>query len=344
MNDLGAELDGTGRLGVAGAGGGRRDRGGSAARRSSTATTSPTGSGAQRLVQHRDRHVRRPRRGGQQRRLRARPHVRERDARTSGTRSCGCTSRATSACRASGRRVLARPGQGRRRRVDARIINTSSGAGLMGSVGQAAYSAAKAGIAALTLVQAAELGRYGVTANAIAPSARTRMTEAVFAEMMAAPDDRARSTRWRPRTSSPLVVWLGSPRVAGRHRPGVRGRGRQGLASPTAGSTAPWSTRAPAGIPPSSAPSSTTSSPTPPPPPRSTAPSRRPADPPRRSAPPIRMLVHRGPYRGHGDPGWPVSSCDEIHREFTRGRGSHCRARHRAARCLHRRSAGVDAA
>src|SRR5206468_6567026 len=55
--------------------------------------------------------------------------------------------------------------------VDARIINTSSGAGLMGSVGQAAYSAAKGGIAALTLVQAAELGRYGVTANAIAPSA-----------------------------------------------------------------------------------------------------------------------------------------------------------------------------
>ena len=73
--------------------------------------------------------------------------------------------------------------------VDARIINTSSGAGLMGSVGQAAYSAAKAGIAGLTLVQAAELGRYGVTANAIAPSARTRMTEEVFADTMAAPDE-----------------------------------------------------------------------------------------------------------------------------------------------------------
>ncbi|MEY2461333.1 MAG: hypothetical protein QOG30_3163, partial [Acidimicrobiaceae bacterium] len=64
--------------------------------------------------------------------------------------------------------------------VDGRIINTSSGAGLMGSVGQAAYSAAKAGIAGLTMVQSAELGRYGVTANAIAPSARTRMTETVF--------------------------------------------------------------------------------------------------------------------------------------------------------------------
>jgi len=67
------------------------------------------------------------------------------------------------------------------RPVDARIVNTSSGAGLAGSVGQAAYSAAKAGIAALTLVQAAELGRYGGTANAIAPSARTRLTEAVGA-------------------------------------------------------------------------------------------------------------------------------------------------------------------
>src|SRR6185437_12770108 len=71
---------------------------------------------------------------------------------------------------------------------DARIINTSSGAGLQGSVGQANYSAAKAGIAAMTLVAAAEMGRYGVTVNAIAPSARTRMTETVFAEMMATQD------------------------------------------------------------------------------------------------------------------------------------------------------------
>ncbi|HKY65500.1 MAG TPA: SDR family NAD(P)-dependent oxidoreductase, partial [Acidimicrobiales bacterium] len=70
--------------------------------------------------------------------------------------------------------------------VDGRIVNTSSGAGLLGSVGQSAYSAAKAAIATLTLVQAAEMGRYGVTANAIAPSARTRMTETVFADMMAA--------------------------------------------------------------------------------------------------------------------------------------------------------------
>ncbi|HKE74418.1 MAG TPA: SDR family oxidoreductase [Acidimicrobiales bacterium] len=99
--------------------------------------------------------------------------------------------------------------------VDARIVNTSSGAGLLGSVGQAAYSAAKAGIAALTLVQAAELGRYGVTANAIAPSARTRMTETVFAASMAAPDDPAAFDAMAPENVAPLVVWLGSPESAG---------------------------------------------------------------------------------------------------------------------------------
>jgi len=98
--------------------------------------------------------------------------------------------------------------------VDARIINTSSGAGLMGSVGQGAYSAAKAGIAALTLVQAAEMGRYGVTANAIAPAARTRMTEAVFADTMAAPEAGAFDAM-APENIAPLVVWLGSADSAG---------------------------------------------------------------------------------------------------------------------------------
>ncbi len=92
--------------------------------------------------------------------------------------------------------------------VDARIINTSSGAGLQGSVGQANYSSAKAGIAALTLVAAAEMGRYGVTVNAIAPSARTRMTETVFADMMATQD--AAFDSMAPENISPLVVWLGS--------------------------------------------------------------------------------------------------------------------------------------
>ena len=98
--------------------------------------------------------------------------------------------------------------------VDARIINTSSGAGLMGSVGQGAYSAAKAGIAAMTLVQSAEMGRYGVTANAIAPAARTRMTEAVFADTMAKPEDDSFDLM-APENVAPLVVWLGSAESAG---------------------------------------------------------------------------------------------------------------------------------
>ncbi|MCX5242320.1 SDR family oxidoreductase [Streptomyces prunicolor] len=95
----------------------------------------------------------------------------------------------------------------------ARIINTSSGAGLLGSVGQGNYSAAKAGIIGLTLVAAAELARYGVQVNAIAPAARTRMTEHTFAETMAAPD--SGFDVMAPENVSPLVVWLGSGEGAG---------------------------------------------------------------------------------------------------------------------------------
>lgn len=93
--------------------------------------------------------------------------------------------------------------------VAGRIVNTSSGAGLMGSIAQAAYSAAKGAIASLTLVQAAELGRIGVTANAIAPAARTRMTEEAFAEMMAEVGEGAFDAM-DPANVAPLVVWLGS--------------------------------------------------------------------------------------------------------------------------------------
>lgn len=92
--------------------------------------------------------------------------------------------------------------------VDARIINTTSGAGLQGSIAQAAYSTAKGGIAALTLVQAAELGRYGITANALAPAARTRMTEQAFADKMAAVDNGFDVQD--PANIAPTVVWLGS--------------------------------------------------------------------------------------------------------------------------------------
>ncbi|MHA6763443.1 SDR family oxidoreductase [Streptacidiphilus sp. PAMC 29251] len=90
------------------------------------------------------------------------------------------------------------------RRCAARIVNTSSGAGLLGSVGQGNYSAAKAGILGLTFVAAAELAGYGVQVNAIAPAARTRMTEGAIAAALPAPED-----------VSPLVVWLGSDASAG---------------------------------------------------------------------------------------------------------------------------------
>ena len=95
---------------------------------------------------------------------------------------------------------------------DARIINTTSGAGLQGSIAQAAYSTAKGGIASLTLVQAAELGRYGITANALAPSARTRMTEQAFAEKMATEGDDF--DVMDPANIAPTVVWLGSAESA----------------------------------------------------------------------------------------------------------------------------------
>lgn len=92
--------------------------------------------------------------------------------------------------------------------VAARIVNTSSGAGLMGSVGQGNYGAAKAGIAVLTQIAAVEFARYGVTVNAIAPSARTPMTEPVFGERMKAPE--SGFDAHHPGNVSPLVVWLAS--------------------------------------------------------------------------------------------------------------------------------------
>ncbi len=93
--------------------------------------------------------------------------------------------------------------------VNARIINTTSGAGLQGSVGQSNYAAAKAGIAALTLNQAAELGRYGITANAMAPSARTGMTTAVpeMAERMKQPEDGS-FDHFAPENVSNVLAWL----------------------------------------------------------------------------------------------------------------------------------------
>jgi NAD(P)-dependent dehydrogenase (short-subunit alcohol dehydrogenase family) len=91
---------------------------------------------------------------------------------------------------------------------EGRVVTTSSGAGLHGSIAQTNYSAAKAGIATFTINIAAELGRIGVNANSIAPSARSRMTEEAFAEMMAKPD--TGFDAMDPANISPLVVWLGS--------------------------------------------------------------------------------------------------------------------------------------
>ena len=92
--------------------------------------------------------------------------------------------------------------------VQARVVNTSSGAGLLGSVGQGNYAAAKAGVVGMTLVAASELARYGITVNAIAPAARTPMTEAVFAQTMAKPE--SGFDPMDPANVSPLVVWLAS--------------------------------------------------------------------------------------------------------------------------------------
>ena len=99
--------------------------------------------------------------------------------------------------------------------VNARILNTTSGAGLQGSIGQSNYAAAKAGIAALTLNQAAELGRYGITANAVAPAARTGMTTAVeaMATRMAPPTDGS-FDYWAPENVSSLLAWLAAEESA----------------------------------------------------------------------------------------------------------------------------------
>jgi NAD(P)-dependent dehydrogenase (short-subunit alcohol dehydrogenase family) len=91
--------------------------------------------------------------------------------------------------------------------VDGRIINTTSPSGIFGNIGQANYGAAKAGIAAFTIITSQELGRYGVTVNAIAPTALTRMTEDLG--MMAGLTEEQKDTLG-PDSISPLVVWLGS--------------------------------------------------------------------------------------------------------------------------------------
>ncbi|MEY2431203.1 MAG: hypothetical protein QOC92_928 [Acidimicrobiaceae bacterium] len=94
-----------------------------------------------------------------------------------------------------------------------RIINTVSEAGLYGGTGQANYTAAKAGIAGMTIALARELKNYGVTANAIAPRARTRMTETVLGDYGAPPEGDA-FDEWDPDNIGPVVAWLASDDAA----------------------------------------------------------------------------------------------------------------------------------
>jgi NAD(P)-dependent dehydrogenase (short-subunit alcohol dehydrogenase family) len=96
---------------------------------------------------------------------------------------------------------------------DARIINTTSAAGMYGNVGQANYGAAKAGIAGFTLIAAAELARYGVTVNAVNPGARTRMTEQARPGSYV-PVPPGEFDFSDPENVAPLVVWLSSPEAA----------------------------------------------------------------------------------------------------------------------------------
>ena len=94
--------------------------------------------------------------------------------------------------------------------VKASVINTSSTSGLLGNPGQANYGAAKAGIAAFTIITAQELSRYGVRVNEIAPAARTRMTESTpgLSDIVQAPDDAGTFDAWDPANISPLVGYL----------------------------------------------------------------------------------------------------------------------------------------
>jgi NAD(P)-dependent dehydrogenase (short-subunit alcohol dehydrogenase family) len=96
--------------------------------------------------------------------------------------------------------------------VKAAVVNTSSTSGLLGNPGQANYGAAKAGLAAFTVITAQELSRYGVRVNAIAPAARTRMTESTpgLSDIVQPPPDPGAFDAWDPANVSPLVAYLAS--------------------------------------------------------------------------------------------------------------------------------------
>ncbi len=95
--------------------------------------------------------------------------------------------------------------------VAGRVINTSSPSGVFGNVGQTNYGAAKAGIAAFTVIAALELGRYGVTVNCLAPNARTRLTEQTFGDI---PVPEGGFDAMDPANISPIIVGLASDEAA----------------------------------------------------------------------------------------------------------------------------------
>jgi NAD(P)-dependent dehydrogenase (short-subunit alcohol dehydrogenase family) len=97
--------------------------------------------------------------------------------------------------------------------ADGAIVNTASESGLYGNAGQVNYAAAKAGIASMTIVMARELQRIGVRVNAIAPVARTRLTEGLAGDMMAAKE--GEFDRFSPENPAAMAVWLASPKAAG---------------------------------------------------------------------------------------------------------------------------------
>ncbi len=95
--------------------------------------------------------------------------------------------------------------------VDARLVNTTSVSGIYGNVGQSNYGAAKAGIASFTVIVARELSRYGVTVNAIAPAALTRLTE----DLGMGQGSDEQKEQMHPRWIAPIVTWLASSESAG---------------------------------------------------------------------------------------------------------------------------------
>ena len=113
------------------------------------------------------------------------------------------------------------------RSFDARIINTSSTSGIFGNVGQTNYGAAKAGIAAFTVISAMELARYGITVNCIAPSALTRLTAPLMDGEISEEVQETMSPRW----IAPIVTWLCSPEAANvTGRVWLAGNGHLGIA------------------------------------------------------------------------------------------------------------------